>query len=135
MSGARRRKYMALIAQLHDGVAINKCPLDQPKLTIGRSSDCDIFIDDAVVSTKHAVIERENDPVSKAQIDYYIHDLASTNGTLVNGETVTRQKLNHNDVIRIGWVNFKFIDEAKADPDQTAKIHKSWIPGVYYTKK
>jgi len=126
---------MALIAQLHDGVAINKCPLDKPKLTIGRSSDCDIFIDDAVVSTEHAVIEKVENPDSGTPIDYYIHDLASTNGTLVNGEAVTRQKLSHNDVIRVGWVNFKFIDENKADPDQTAKIHKSWIPGVYYTNK
>jgi pSer/pThr/pTyr-binding forkhead associated (FHA) protein len=125
---------MALIAQLHDGVAINKCMLDQPKLTIGRSSDCDIFIDDVVVSTEHAVIERADNPESGAQIDYYIHDLGSTNGTQLNGEAVSRQILNHNDVIRIGWVDFKFIDENKADPDQTAKIHKSWIPGVYYTK-
>jgi pSer/pThr/pTyr-binding forkhead associated (FHA) protein len=126
---------MALIAQLHDGVAINKCMLDQPKLTIGRSSDCDIFIDDVVVSTEHAVIERADNPESGAQIDYYIHDLGSTNGTQLNGEAVSRQILNHNDVIRIGWVDFKFIDENKADPDQTAKIHKSWIPGVYYSKK
>ncbi len=126
---------MALIAQLHDGVAINKCLLDQPKLTIGRSSDCDIFIDDVVVSTEHAVIERADSPDSGAQIDYYIHDLGSTNGTQLNGEAVSRQKLSHNDVIRIGWVDFKFIDENKADPDQTAKIHKSWIPGVYYSKK
>ena len=126
---------MALIAQLHDGVAINKCLLDQPKLTIGRSSDCDIFIDDVVVSTEHAVIEKVDSPGSGAQNDYYIHDLGSTNGTQVNGEAVSRQKLSHNDVIRIGWVNFKFIDENQADPDQTAKIHKSWIPGVYYTKK
>ena len=84
---------MALIAQLHDGVAINKCPLDQPKLTIGRSSDCDIFIDDAVVSTLHAVIEQEDSPDSGAQIDYYIHDLGSTNGTQVNGDAVSRRKL------------------------------------------
>jgi len=35
----------------------------------------------------------------------------------------------------VGWVSFKFIDETKADPDQTAKIHKSWIPGVFYTKQ
>ena len=126
---------MALIAQLHDGVAINKCMLDQPKLTIGRSSDCDIFIDDVVVSTEHAVIERADSPDSGAQIDYYIHDLGSTNGTQLNGEAVSRQKLSHNDVIRIGWVDFKFIDENKADPEQTAKIHKSWIPGVYYSNK
>ena len=126
---------MALIAQLNDGVAVNKCPLDQPKLTIGRSSDCDIYIDDTVVSTMHAVIEQEDSPDPGGQIDYYIHDLGSTNGTQVNGDVIERRKLNHNDVIRIGWVNFKFIDENKADPEQTAKIHKSWIPGVYYTKK
>ena len=125
---------MALIAQLHDGVAINKCPLDQPKLTIGRSSDCDIFIDDVVVSTRHAVIEQEDSPDSGSRIDFYIHDLASTNGTKVNGEAISRRKLNHNDVIRIGWVSFKFIDENKANPEETAKIHKSWIPGVFYTK-
>ena len=51
---------MALIVQLHEGVAINKCPLDKPKLSIGRSPQCDIFIDDAVVSVEHAVIEKLN---------------------------------------------------------------------------
>jgi pSer/pThr/pTyr-binding forkhead associated (FHA) protein len=126
--------HMALIVQLHDGVAINKCPLDKPKLSIGRSSQCDIFIDDAVVSTDHAVIERMENPGSETEIAYYIQDLGSTNGTYVNNRPATRQKLSHDDVIRIGWVNFKFIDESKADPEQTAKIHKSWIPGVYYTK-
>lgn len=126
---------MALIVQLHDGMAINKCPIEESQLTIGRSSDCDIFIDDAVVSTLHAIIEKVEQPDSGTEIEYFIQDQGSTNGTLLNGEAVTRQKLYHDDVIRIGWVNFKFIDETKADPDQTAKIHKSWIPGVYYSKK
>jgi pSer/pThr/pTyr-binding forkhead associated (FHA) protein len=125
---------MALIVQLHDGVAINKCPINKPELSIGRSSQCDIFIDDAVVSTAHAVIEKLEDPDSGAEFEYYIRDMGSTNGTHVNNRPVARQKLYHDDVIRIGWVNFKFIDETKTDPGQTAKIHKSWIPGVYYTK-
>lgn len=125
---------MALIVQLHEGVAINKCRLDKPKFRIGRSSQCDIFIDDAVVSTAHAVIERLENPQSATEVEYYIQDLESTNGTHVNNCPVTRRKLQHDDVIRIGWVNFKFVDETKADSDQTAKIHKSWIPGVYYTK-
>lgn len=125
---------MALIVQLHDGVAINKCPLDGPRLTIGRASDCDIFIDDTVVSSLHAVIEKVNHQDSGDKTEYFIQDQGSTNGTLVNGEGITRQKLHHDDVIRVGWVNFKFIDETRAEPDQTAKIHKSWIPGVYYTK-
>ena len=126
---------MALIVQLHDGVAINKCPLDKPQFSIGRSPDCDIFIDDAVVSSEHAIIEKIEKPETSAVSEFYIQDRKSTNGTQVNGQKVHRQKLNHEDVIRIGWVDFKFIDETKVDPDQTAKIHKSWIPGVYYTKK
>ena len=126
---------MAMIVQLHEGVAVNKCPLDQPRLRIGRSPECDIFIDDAVVSTEHAVIERIESPDSKETADYYLEDRNSTNGTFLNDEKTTRQKLRHNDIIRIGWVSFKFIDETKADPAKTAKIHKSWIPGVFYTKQ
>jgi len=126
---------MALIVQLHDGVAINKHPLTEATLTIGRSPNNDIFIDDAVVSSEHAKIERVADPNSAEPADYFIEDLGSTNSTFVNGEKITRRKLTHNDVFRVGWVSFKFIDETKADPEQTAKIHKSWIPGVYYTKE
>jgi pSer/pThr/pTyr-binding forkhead associated (FHA) protein len=126
---------MALILQLHEGAAINKCPLNQPRLSIGRSPKCDIFIDDAVVSSEHAVIETIENPDSKGDVEYYIEDQNSTNGTFLNDQKITRQKLNHEDIIRVGWVSFKFIDETKADPDQTAKIHKSWIPGVFYTKQ
>ena len=126
---------MALIVKLHEGVAVNKCPLDQPRLRIGRSPECDIFIDDAVVSTEHAVIERIEGPDSKGVVDYYLEDCNSTNGTFLNEAKTTRQKLKHEDVIRIGWASFKFIDETKADPEKTAKIHKSWIPGVFYTKQ
>ncbi len=126
---------MALIVQLHEGVTINKCPLDQPRLRIGRSPECDIFIDDAVVSSEHAVIEKMESPDPKGAVEYYLEDQNSTNGTFLNDQKTTRQKLTHEDIIRVGWVSFKFIDETKADPDQTAKIHKSWIPGVFYTKQ
>ena len=125
---------MALIVQLHDGVAIHKRRLDKRRLTIGRSAKCDIFIDDTVVSSCHASIEKIESPHAAADTEYFVQDQGSTNGTLVNGEAVTRCKLNHDDVIRVGWVNLKFIDETKANTDQTAKIHKSWIPGVYYTR-
>jgi pSer/pThr/pTyr-binding forkhead associated (FHA) protein len=81
------------------------------------------------------VIEKMENPDSKGAAEYYLEDQNSTNGTFLNDQKTTRQKLTHEDIIRVGWVSFKFIDETKADPDQTAKIHKSWIPGVFYTKQ
>jgi pSer/pThr/pTyr-binding forkhead associated (FHA) protein len=124
---------MAMIVQLHEGVAIKKFELDKPKLRIGRAPDSDVYIDDGVVSTEHAVIESKQDVPDSP--DFYIKDLGSTNSTFVNGEQITTKKLEHNDIIRVGWNTFKFIEEAKKDPNKTAKIHKSWIPGVYYTKE
>jgi pSer/pThr/pTyr-binding forkhead associated (FHA) protein len=76
----------------------------------------------------------EEDTASDGGTEFYIEDLKSTNSTFVNGEKITRHKLRHNDLIRVGWNMFKFIDEAEGDPNKTAKIRKSWIPGVYYTE-
>jgi pSer/pThr/pTyr-binding forkhead associated (FHA) protein len=124
---------MAMIVQLHEGVALKKFELDKPELRIGRDPESDIYIDDGVVSAEHAVIETKES--AQGSPEFYIKDMGSTNSTFVNGEQITTKKLEHNDMIRVGWNNFKFIDEAKKDPDKTAKIHKSWIPGVYYTKE
>ena len=126
---------MAMIVQLHEGVAIKKFKIDKPLLRIGRDPDSDIFIDNTVVSAAHAVIEAKISSQSGAAPEYYIEDLKSTNSTFVNDEKITRQKLHHNDMIRVGWNHFKFLDEPQGDPDKTSKIRKSWIPGVYYTEE
>jgi pSer/pThr/pTyr-binding forkhead associated (FHA) protein len=125
---------MAMIIQLHEGVAIKKFKLDKPTLSMGRDPESDIFIDNPVVSSQHAVITVEASTEGGGKAQYLIEDLKSTNSTYVNGKKIERHQLAHNDLIRIGWNNFKFIDEAQADPNQTAKIKKSWIPGVYYTE-
>jgi pSer/pThr/pTyr-binding forkhead associated (FHA) protein len=126
---------MAMVVQLHEGVAIKKFNLKKLMLRIGRDPDSDIFIDNSVVSAEHAVIEVVDNPKSGTPPKYYIKDLNSTNSTFVNGKKISRKKLKHNDVIRVGWNNFKFIEETDGNPDKTARIHKSWIPGVYYTKE
>lgn len=126
---------MPMIVQLHEGVALKKFPLEDKSIfRIGRDPESDIYIDDGVVSAEHAVIELTESSDPKKAAKYIIKDLGSTNKTYVNGETITSKTLEHDDIIRVGWNNFKFIDETKKDPDKTAKIHKSWIPGVYYTK-
>ena len=126
---------MAMVVQMHEGVAINKFKLDKPVLRIGRDPNSDIFIDNPVVSTEHAVIKTEGDPASDGGPEFFIEDLKSTNSTFVNGEKITRHKLRHDDMIRVGWNTFRFIDEAERDLNKTAKIRKSWIPGVYYTEE
>ena len=126
---------MPIVVQLHEGVAIKKFKLDKPTMSLGRDPQSDIFIDNTVVSSKHAIITVEVPPEAGAEPQYVIEDLNSTNSTYVNGEKITRHRLVHDDVIRIGWNQFKFIDEAQADPNHTAKIKKSWIPGVYYTEE
>ena len=126
---------MAMVVQLHEGVAIKKFELDKPELRIGRDPTSDIYIDNTVVSLKHAVIRAQDNPDACDGREFYIEDLNSTNSTFVNDEKITSRKLAHNDKIRVGWNTFTFIDEAEGDPNKTSKIRKSWIPGVYYTEE
>jgi pSer/pThr/pTyr-binding forkhead associated (FHA) protein len=68
------------------------------KITIGRDTDNSIVIDDIMASRKHAVIQKIKD-------EYFLEDLASTNGTLLNGQPVPSGKylkLGPTDIIRIG---------------------------------
>jgi pSer/pThr/pTyr-binding forkhead associated (FHA) protein len=122
---------MARLVQLLDGVAANRFALDKNILSIGRGPGNDIEIDDLSVSVEHAVIERIGDDETA---EFHIRDLESTNGTFVNEEPVTNRRLHSRDVIRIGWSHFEFIDE-QAALQQTAKIRKTWLPGIFITKK
>jgi hypothetical protein len=67
--------------------------------TIGRK-DCDLILDDRLISRRHAELKIvENRLV--------IEDLASTNGTKVNGNKIAKQQLIPNDLISIGPSNFR----------------------------
>lgn len=73
-------------------------PVSGP-VVIGRSAGADIVIGDDFVSGRHARVVPEG---SEAVLE----DLGSTNGTLLNGERVSRpQTLRPGDVIAIGDVN------------------------------
>jgi pSer/pThr/pTyr-binding forkhead associated (FHA) protein len=126
---------MPILALIHEGLTIQTIPLDKAQLHIGRSTDSDIFLDDKMVSSKHALIKTQPDPDQEGKVNYYIEDLESTNHTYVNGDKIDNHKLAHEDRIRIGKHLFKFVDDTTAQDEQTTKLHKSWIPGVYYTKE
>ena len=126
---------MALLVQITDGKAGLRIPLEQAKTRIGRDPENEISLDDELVSKLHAVIEAVPSSEVDGLIEFYIQDQDSTNKTYVNDELVTLRKLQHEDIIRIGMSNFQFSEQGPGDLDETAKLHKSWIPGVYYTKK
>jgi len=125
---------MAILILLEDEVASAKFPLDKDLLSVGRSLESDITIDDIAVSSRHCRIFREAVDAQRDIYAYAIEDLDSTNGTFVNDQQVKRQQLRNNDLIRIAFHEFRFIDENEPKDEKTQKIHKSWIPGVFYTK-
>lgn len=126
---------MALLILMQDDSSGVRFQIDKPKLTIGRGKKNDICLDDELVSKFHAVIEAVYKEGEEMRVEYYLHDQDSTNFSFVNDERVKIRRLSHDDVIRIGKNNFKFVDDMDGDLDATTQLHKTWFPGVYVTKK
>jgi pSer/pThr/pTyr-binding forkhead associated (FHA) protein len=63
--------------------------------TIGRSPDCDIFLDDVTVSRRHAEFVRVADGFS-------VRDVGSLNGTYVNRERIDEATLAGGDEVQVG---------------------------------
>jgi pSer/pThr/pTyr-binding forkhead associated (FHA) protein len=71
-------------------------------LTIGRSADADVRIEDRFASGIHARIYSRSG-------GYYAEDMGSTNGTYLNGGQLQGEsRLNDLDELRIGDTEFRF---------------------------
>jgi len=91
-------------------------------VAIGRDKSNDIVLDNPAVSRFHAKIERIGDHT------FYIDDLKSTNGTLVNDKKVAwRSGLNDGDVITIGKYTLIFFHNGFSGPSPAPDID-STIP-------
>jgi len=88
-----------------DGVIVKEVQLTKDRSTLGRRPYNDIVIDNLAVSGEHAAIVMQGGETS-------IEDLGSTNGTYVNGHSVKRQKLEHDDVIEVGKYKVRFVEGA-----------------------
>jgi pSer/pThr/pTyr-binding forkhead associated (FHA) protein len=126
---------MAVLIHEKDGVSGVKLRIDQPVFRIGRGDDNELSLDDELVSKYHAVIEAVASPSDEERFDYYLQDKNSTNHTYVNGDRISLFRLSHDDLIVIGMNNFRFVDDAHDDLEETTRIQKTWIPGVYFAKK
>lgn len=75
-------------------------------VTVGRSPESDIFLDDVTVSRRHAEIFRREEPNEKG---FRVRDAGSLNGTYVNRVRVDAVDLRNGDEIQIGKYRFKFV--------------------------
>jgi hypothetical protein len=73
------------------------------RTTIGRSPECDVFLDDVTVSRKHAVLVQRDDA-------YYIEDQGSLNGTFLNRRRIESGKLENGDELQIGKYKLSFLE-------------------------
>jgi pSer/pThr/pTyr-binding forkhead associated (FHA) protein len=95
------------------GKTVERREVDSQRFVIGRSSDCDLVIDNLGVSRQHAEIVIEGGvPI--------LRDMKSNNGTYVNGKRITRYNLNDGDEIAIGKFTLTFSQE-QAPPDEEPK--------------
>jgi hypothetical protein len=79
-------KEAALLLRIEGGEIKQRWSLAAPVTTIGRWQDNDLVVDDRWVSRHHARVRREGD-------QYFVEDLGSKNGTLVNSRRITEPTL------------------------------------------
>jgi len=84
------------------GSVLKEVPLAEELITVGRSPQSTIFIDNPGVSFNHA-------RVFLYEGNYYAEDLGSTNGTFVNGKRITQTVLHGGDTIEIGTHTLRFL--------------------------
>jgi hypothetical protein len=94
-----------------------RMPITEAVVTIGRSLDNDIVLDDERVSRRHAQLRRRYG-------QYVLYDLHSSGGTTVNGQPADETPLRDGDVLAFAGVRVRFeqfddTDPAASDPDVT----------------
>jgi len=92
----------ALVVRAGGGRAGESFPTEGPRTLIGRSPDCDVFLDDVTVSRRHAEIAHEGER-------YVIRDLGSLNGTFVNRHRIESSALADDDEVQIGKYRMTFL--------------------------
>jgi pSer/pThr/pTyr-binding forkhead associated (FHA) protein len=88
-----------------DDEIVREVELTRPVTVVGRHPDCDIVIEHPAVSGRHMLFRVVNRTV-------YVEDLASTNGTKVNGLPTAHQVVHHLDLVEVGRHKIHFFDDA-----------------------
>lgn len=98
--------------------------LIKDEILIGRVAECDVQLNGQSISRKHARIFKEG-PF------YFVEDLNSTNGTILNGIKISeKSSLMHKDELMIGQSRLEFFDDEGAMLDDAADLMVSNFRGA-----
>lgn len=92
---------------------LSEHPLTKLRTSIGRRTTNDIHLDNLAVSGEHAVIVKKDHA-------YYLEDLGSTNGTIVNGEVASKHLLQQDDIIEFGKFQLKYLNDSSLENTKSA---------------
>ena len=92
----------ALVIRSGGGRAGESFSVSEERVSIGRSPDAGVFLDDVTVSRNHALLVRRRDGL-------YIDDLGSLNGTYVNRRRIESHKLVDGDELQIGKFKLTYL--------------------------
>jgi hypothetical protein len=92
----------ALVVRAGGGRAGESFKPTSERTRIGRSPDCEIFLDDVTVSRNHAVLVQRDGA-------FTVEDQGSLNGTFVNRHRIESAPLENGDELQIGKYRMTFI--------------------------
>jgi hypothetical protein len=92
----------ALIIRSGGGRVGQSFPLHGERMTIGRSPDAEVFLDDVTVSRDHAVLVRRSGA-------WFLDDSGSLNGTYVNRRRIESHRLEEGDELQIGKYKLTYL--------------------------
>jgi sulfur carrier protein ThiS len=92
----------ALVVRSGGGMAGQSFQPGEGRTLVGRSPECDVFLDDVTVSRRHAELLRDADT-------FTIRDLGSLNGTYVNRKRIESVILEDDDEVQIGKYRLTFL--------------------------
>jgi hypothetical protein len=92
----------ALVIRSGGGRVGQSFPLHGERMTIGRSPEAEIFLDDVTVSRDHAVL------VQRAGA-WHLDDSGSLNGTYVNRRRIDSHRLEDGDELQVGKYKLTYL--------------------------
>ena len=118
-SGASRRAASteACLVVIYGDDLGRRVELGREPIVVGRSSKCEVELDQESVSRQHCRFVRDRS-------GYAVEDLGSTNGTYVNDSLITKIDLRDGDQVKIGRTILKFIVGGNIEASYHEEIYR-----------